>query len=405
MRCTLLVLLAGAILCAPARAQQDDGLGQIRRELQETKEKLRQRDALIEDLARRVRDLERRRAGSRGQVTRLAATPRPASTRPSSQVLAQPLAPTVSSLTPPTATVRSPPLTRTETAEPKPVSGLVTVDELAAQRALERALVQQGFALLPKWDLEIEPAFTFSLAEFTYPSFLIGNGMTGIVNNNARQYSYIGDLVVRLGLPWNSQIDLYVPYRYLDQKTAVAQGNTVVSSSRLGGGGLGDISLTLNKVLFKEEDWRPNLIGAVQYGVNTSGSAQGLPLGNDYNVVRGLLTATKQLDPLVLVGQIGYGHGWAHRLTPGGEYDALIGMLMSVAPEASLNFQLQQRFFDTGRQTGVVVSGRTVTNFITGASVILAPRTLLDFSLGIGLTRDTPRYFFRISLPMRFSTG
>ena len=108
-------------------------------------------------------------------------------------------------------------------AAPRP-PGQLQIDEVAAQQALDRVLVQQGFALLPKGSVEVEPAFTFLNLKSSFPAFVINNGTTTIVANRVKQYDYVGDLALRVGLPWDSQFDFDIPYRYLDQMTEVTQG-------------------------------------------------------------------------------------------------------------------------------------------------------------------------------------
>ena len=116
-----------------------------------------------------------------------------------------------------------------------------------------------------------------------------------------------------------------------------------------GNGGLGDILVGLEKSLVKEDGWKPNVIAGVQHIANSGGFSMNLPLGNNYNLLRGTLNVSKEFDPLVFVGQFGFGHGFpAHGFDPGNEYDALVGAVLSVAPESSMRFELQQQFFDYG---------------------------------------------------------
>ena len=61
-------------------------------------------------------------------------------------------------------------------------------------------LVPQGFDLLPNGSVEVEPAFAFLTLEASFPAFVINNGTTAIVANRVKQYDYVGDLALRVGL-------------------------------------------------------------------------------------------------------------------------------------------------------------------------------------------------------------
>ena len=74
-----------------------------------------------------------------------------------------------------------------------------------------------------------------------------------------------------------------------------------------------------------------------------------LPLGNNYNLLRGTLNVSKEFDPLVfVVGLASHMGSQAPGFYPGNEDDALVGAVLSVAPELSMRFELQQQFFDYG---------------------------------------------------------
>ena len=314
-------LLAVSLCIVSATARADD-LQEIKQQLAQAVRDLQQRETAIKDLTRRVQALEQQRAA-----------------KPISKTSAPP--PAALAATPVNKEVAS------KEAAPSKPAGQLTIDEVAAQQALDRVLVQQGFALLPQGSLEVEPAFTFLNLKSSFPAFIINNGTTTIVANRVKQYDYVGDLALRVGLPWDSQFDFDIPYRYLNQMTEVTQGGVGTSVSGGGNGGLGDILVGLDKGLVKEDGWKPNVIAGVQYIANSGGFSMNLPLGNNYNLLRATLNVSKAYDPLVFVGQFGFGHGFpAHGFGPGNEYDALVGAVLSVAPELSLRFELQQQFFD-----------------------------------------------------------
>ncbi|MDA8250218.1 MAG: hypothetical protein M0Z28_13740 [Rhodospirillales bacterium] len=288
--------------------------------------------------------------------------------------------------------------------------GQMAVDLVAAEKALNQTLIAQGFALLPSGGVQIEPAFTYARNEISFPSFLNTGGALGtttVANAQLRQNNYIGDIAVRAGLPFGTQVEVDVPYRYLDQRTNVTvglAGQTITGTGS--GGGMSDVTATLYKQVLTEGPWRPDVIAAVQYSANTGGVVDGFDLGNGFPLVRGLLTAVKQVDPIALAAGLGFGKGLpAPGISPGNEFDTSFGAYLSASPETTLRLQLNQRFLTDATHDGttLVGSGLTQATLVAGVAVIVAPHTLLDVSVGVGLTSDTPKYFLRVSLPITFS--
>lgn len=283
-----------------------------------------------------------------------------------------------------------------------PAPGQFPVNLAASERALERVLVTQGALLLPLGTFEIEPAFTYQRTETSVPS-VVG---TSIAQTQLRQNNYIEELDVRGGLPWDSELEIDAPYRVIDQSVLTTVGTTGVSNPSASGSGFGDILMTLSHTVMREGVYRPDLVLGVQYSEDTGGGVNGVPYGNGFSQVRGIATATKRADPLAFIGSVAFAHGFERNgFDPGNEYDATVGAVLAASPETSLRFLLEQQFFDEGKigSTSVPGSGLTEASFITGASVIVAPKVLLDVSVGIGLTHDSPKYFIRVGLPIRFN--
>ncbi|MGB5775912.1 MAG: hypothetical protein WBP89_14770, partial [Sedimenticolaceae bacterium] len=121
--------------------------------------------------------------------------------------------------------------------------GAVEVDEFAAERALERTLTNQGALLLPKGVYEIEPFFSYARRE---PENLIGVVSedlpvalaTGTQTRKRNEFSF--GLRGRVGLPYESQLEVSVPYRVVNQETVSAQFSGTSSQSDTGQS-IGDI--------------------------------------------------------------------------------------------------------------------------------------------------------------------
>jgi hypothetical protein len=346
------------------------------------------RDLVIKDRIARVEQLERSRAttpaeGLPGVATEAAlAVPAPGDTRP-------------------------PELPNgTQTAQvPAPVApGQFVVDEEAIDRALERALVQTGALLLRPGTAEIDPSFRYARREgdAADPLVLEEPVARTIVR---RQDALEAALTLRLGLPFESQLEVGVPYAYQDISTATRLGFLPVSEQSVDGHGLGDVRVSLAKGVLREEAWLPNLIGRVSWDSTTGQTKDGVVLGSGFHEITGSLTATKRQDPLVFVGAVSYtGVLERNDIDPGDQLGFFLGTVLAASPETSLRVFLNQTFAGRTDIAGQTLPGsdQVSTSLVLGASSVLTPRVLVDVTAGIGLTEDAPDYSITVSLPIRF---
>ena len=126
------------------------------------------------------------------------------------------------------------------------------------------------------------------------------------------------------------------------------------------------------------------------------------------NQVTGRLTALKSLDPLVVFSTVSYSYNLPYqerfgRVHMGEAIDWQMGSLLSVSPDTSLSFGFDQQFRTVTRVDGAKIPGSDgiATSATFGLDQVLNARTLLDITLGVGLTRDAPDYSVMISLPIR----
>jgi hypothetical protein len=347
--------------------------------VQELERHLQERDKVIAELLERVEALERR-IGVRRPATDTAEAPKE-DTAPRSET----------------------DLARKSNRAP----GTVVVEEGAAERALERSLTRAGALLLPSGVLEIEPGFTYARREDATPRFVTsgGNVFAGEAEINAN--SLTADLALRLGLPWDSQLEMGLPYRWRDVESVTSVGFAPTDASSQSGAGLGDVRVGLAKTLRREDLWRPDLVGRITWDTD-SGRAQenGVPLGGGFHELRGSLTAIKRQDPLVFVGGLSYEHVFEKdQIQPGRILSANFGSFIALSPETSLRLQLFGSYQNETRFLGREIPGsdQTVSTFVVGGSTLLARGTLLNLSLGIGLTDDADDLSITLSLPIRLS--
>jgi len=294
---------------------------------------------------------------------------------------------------------------RTQGAAEAP--GRVVVAEGAAERALERSLTLEGALLLPSGVVEVEPGFIYSRVEDSTPGFFSAGGeifpskMEHNVNNLAAVMS------LRLGLPWDSQLEMGIPWRWRKVESVTQVGFTPTDASSDSASGWGDVNVGLAKTLLHEAVWRPDLIGRLTWNSDTGETQDNsIGLGDGFQQLRGSLTAIKRQDPVVFVGGLSYEHTFEQdQVQPGPTVAANFGGFIALSPETSLRLSFSAAYQDETELSGQKIDGsdRTIGSVSLGSSTLVAPGILLNLSVGIGLTDDADDFSLLVSLPIRLS--
>jgi hypothetical protein len=134
-----------------------------------------------------------------------------------------------------------------------------------------------------------------------------------------------------------------------------------------------------------------------------------LGLGSGYASVGGTLTASKAADPLVFIASASYTanlsvltkQGWRD---PGDTFGLGGGAILAVSPDTSMSFLLDTHFKpeDHLGGRGVLGSDETVAVLQLGIATVLSRRALLNITVGIGLTADSPSFQIGFTVPWRF---
>lgn len=284
--------------------------------------------------------------------------------------------------------------------------GMVEVEAGAAERALERSLTGQGALLLPAGIVEVEPGFSYTRREDTAPNIVTVDSTfySGDLERNADNIT--ADMSLRLGLPWDTQLEIGVPYRWREVESITNVGFAPTGSSNRSGTGFGDVRLGLAKTLLREGLWFPNLVGRFTWDSDSgSTSNNGISLGGGFHEFQASLTAIKRQDPIVFFGGLSYQHAVAkNHVQPGSAVSANFGGFIALSPETSLRLLLSTTIQDETRLSGNKIKGsnRFAGNFVVGGSTLLAPGILLNLSAGIGVTDDADDFSILLSLPIRF---
>ncbi|MEW6613607.1 MAG: transporter [Pseudomonadota bacterium] len=281
----------------------------------------------------------------------------------------------------------------------------------SGDRALEWALIREGGLLLAPWSLELEPGLSYAYRS-TGTLFLAPDGTLIEAQNVLKRETLSSGLTTRLGLPWDTQLDLQIPY-VIDDNRTVSFGPVQQKESE---SGLGDISIGLTKQLIRQKGWRPNLLASVLWKTTTGESALGpspqslsfVSLGSGFHAVQGALTAVKPQDPLVFFGTLSYTANLSDtkagaEIDPGDAVGLKAGTILAANPDTSLRFALNlARIGETKRNGGTIPGSDYVSGLVElGISSVLSPKTLLDISAGIGLTNSSPDFVLSASLPVR----
>lgn len=361
---------------------------------------LRERDAIIRNLLERVQELETRLNATNSGLTGHGPVPGAVAAAP----------PVVSSLA---TTVNN-----------------ATYDdtERHASAALDRALLVRGGLLLPAGMLEVDDAASyFSLSSdhvivngfALFPVLVVGD----ITSERLRRDILINSITARVGLTKKLQMDYMLPYGYVLNRTVDATGKQTTASQF----GLGDMVAGLSYQFATEHGSLPDLLGSVHFKSTTGVTSYNLEsaetsLGTGFNSINAAVTAAKTNDPLVFFGSLNYTYNQpAHHtipvnnpsnpdmatqaayIRPGSSIGFDLGSVLSLNPETSMTIGWDQLFTQQSKLNGQALPASYLVegSLRVGTSYMFAPGRMLDVTMGVGLTPDTPNLQFSVSFPFR----
>ncbi len=385
--CVALALFA-ASACGSERVETPDPIAELR-------EQLAVRDQAIRNLVRRIEQLE-------GAVTQL-------------HTQAQLTSTTDSGLRPATHTVET---SSSQTMAPAAASaddtGGVEIDLSRLRTAFERTLLDRGGLVLPTGTLELDTSLAYSHSSsealtidgFTiFPVLVVGD----IVSERVRRDTMIASATARLGLPWELQAELRVPYIREESSRLSGSGE----EKKLSGSGLGDIELALSRQLWSSLNGGIDVLGTLRWKSTTGRDAFGLepnqiPFGTGFDSFSASLTGVSVLDPVVFFGGLSYTKTLAEKkegvsIEPGDSIGLQFGTALALNLDTSINFAFGQQFTRRTEVAGLELPGSYVNTgtLSIGVSRVLASGRSLDGSLAIGLSEDSPDLQLMFSMPFR----
>ena len=288
--------------------------------------------------------------------------------------------------------------------------GAFTVDEDAAQRALEKTLTQTGALLLTQGAFEITPSYTYRrseqnravLATLVNPATATSTSTQVVANQRSWQNENTLRVDFRAGLPYNSQFEFGLPYTIM----RTSQVSDLGTDTSANGNGIGDATLRIAKTLTRESGWKPDLIGRLTYNFgNGKREDDGVPLNGGYREMTVELNALKRQDPLAFVVNAFYSKVFEKdSIKPGDVVGVSATALLAASPATSLQIGFSQVYRKKQENNGISLAGSEQTYGIAsfGATSVLSRNLTLISQLGIGLGNDAPKYSFTIALPIYF---
>jgi hypothetical protein len=284
-------------------------------------------------------------------------------------------------------------------------------DDDVALQALSRTLVQRGALVLPLWSVELSPGLAYSHTQTQGLALVDSNeGVSTVDSRRLRDDSLIGAETLRVGLPWDSQLQLRVPGGWMRESFALGDGSHGTTDQF----GLGDIEVELSHQLLRAHGWIPDLVGAVNWKFPTGtdpfrATVPATATGGGVHQVKGRLTAMESADPLVFFSTLSYAYNFGvhehfGEVRPGDAWTWEIGTVLAANPQTSLTLGFSQEWRGQTRVDGAPIAGSDgVASLLEfGVGRVLSPNALLDVSVGVGVTRDAPDYQIQVSLPIRF---
>lgn len=290
--------------------------------------------------------------------------------------------------------------------------------------------------LTPPGALTLEPSLQYvhasnnrvALVGFTViPAITIGLIDVRRVTRDA----YYAALTTRYGLANRLEVEAKVPYVYSSTSTLtrpLATPSVADTQFDATGKGIGDVELAARYQLnqFRGDNLvyvgslrlrLPTGTGPFEVGYDPATNLQTeLPTGSGFYGLQGGLSFLYPSDPVVFFSGANYQHNFERdvgngfgRIRPGNVVDINFGMGLALNEKASFSFGYQHSVVHGMTQIGPAAAGKTLSPTSTtqlgtarfGLTYAVTPKTAINLSLGIGVTRETPDLELTLRLPMR----
>lgn len=292
------------------------------------------------------------------------------------------------------------------------------VDPQAAERALERSLTRTGALLLPAGQVELQFSTTYASSQQQQPLLYWYDGQPALALRETRRRDLATNLTARLGLPFDAQLEVMLPYRQVTQSIVTLSDHEASNEARISASMVGDMTAGFAKTLLHERDGRPDVIGRISVNIgNGREQKNSVPIGEGFKKIRSELTVLKRLDPLVFTANFSYDYAFAARaaphsasslhkttIKPGDQFGLSLSALLATSPNTSLSVGIDQAWTKKTRIDGIGIAGSDQVSgmLVVGATSTIGKSAAVAVTVGKGMTRGTPDYFMNVAVPIRF---
>ena len=317
------------------------------------------------------------------------------------------------------------------------------IGPLSVARILELpgVLTQKGqFVLEPSLSYSNSSSLRVSLVGYTIiPAILVGL----IDVRDVRRNTYTASLRGAYGVTNRFEVEARVPYLYRSD-TAVGreylEGGSFDSAVFNGtGSGIGDIEVTARYQLNEGGLDKPYYVGSLRFKSRTgrdpyegtfSKTLPGfrgeavqttLPTGTGFYGLQGAFTVLYPSDPVVLFGSLNYLYSFPRdnvtlnfedgtqdnlgTVTPGGIIGFNFGIGLGLNEKMSLSLGYDQNSVEPTKINGLTPADAVrlqLGTMLVGFSYRRTPTSNINFTLGVGVTRDAPDVTLSLRYPMSF---
>lgn len=306
-------------------------------------------------------------------------------------------------------------------------------------------IFEQSGILTPHRSLVLEPSFQYSYSSSNRVALvgytIIPAILIGVIDvREVKRNTFTGTLAARYGLSSRLEIEARVPYvrrsdssigREILKETGFAT-NVAFDSS---GHGIGDIELGMRYQLNDGGVDKPFYVAGLRlktrtgrdpFEVETNNSVNGLrdgvqaqlPTGSGFYGLQPSLTVLYPSDPAVLFGSISYLHSFKRdnvvrktndgpqelgSIQPGGVLGFNFGMGLALNERSSFSIGYDHSSVGKTKQNGTTAADAVrvqLGTLLLGYAYRLGPKKTLNFTLGAGMTRDTPDITLTLRMPM-----
>ena len=260
--------------------------------------------------------------------------------------------------------------------------------------AIEEALVSKGLALMLSGSLRGTSSMTWA--------------HSGAGNNRAD--SAVLGLTLETGLPWGMAAAVSAPYIWRDFASGTNNGVgdpsiSVAKKITSESGAIPSIILRLSYTHDGGKD--PFTVPSVASGFRALGVSMSAAKRFDPLVLYGNISYGRAFSKSVIITDKGTGATlFQGRITPGDTYGLGMGVSLAATPEIALDAGLSFSFANSSRfdlPNAAFFPGRSTAGYLNlGANMLLTNRLSLSIGAAAGVTRDASDFVFSVALPYRF---